>query len=228
MYQAIDNFDKVFVIAQQATKYIEFGLISINTVFSNAVAVIASNDFGLFGLLTCSFHKTWARYFGSYNLELIRYAPSDLLETFPFPKDLGVLHIIGKRYFLYRQEIMLAHKEGLTVIYNRFHDPQEKGGDIIRLRELHLDMDNAVAAAYGWGDLELGHGFHETAQGVRYTISEAARREVLVRLLKLNHERYEEEVKAGLHEKKKGGKGNKGTKRKARTVKENKGQYGLF
>lgn len=56
-------------------------------------------------------------------------------------------------------------------------------------------MDNAVAAAYGWSDLELGHGFHETAQGVRYTLSESARREVLARLLKLNLERWEEEQK---------------------------------
>ena len=65
-------------------------------------------------------------------------------------------------------------------------------------------MDNAVAAAYGWTDFDLDHGFHETKQGVRYTISEPARREVLARLLKLNHERYAEEVKQGLHEKKKG------------------------
>lgn len=45
-------------------------------------------------------------------------------------------------------------------------------------------------------------------QGVRYTIREPARREVLARLLALNHERYAEEVKAGLYEKKgkKGGK----------------------
>ncbi|HMQ35141.1 MAG TPA: hypothetical protein PKD53_30765, partial [Chloroflexaceae bacterium] len=33
------------------------------------------------------------------------------------------------------------------------------------------------------------------------TISEAARREVLDRLLRLNHERYAEEVEAGLHDK---------------------------
>jgi hypothetical protein len=45
-----------------------------------------------------------------------------------------------------------------------------------------------------------GHGFHETAQGVRYTVSEAARREVLGRLLELNHQRYAEEVAAGVHE----------------------------
>jgi SNF2 family DNA or RNA helicase len=54
---------------------------------------------------------------------------------------------------------------------------------------------------YTGTDLDLGHGFHETKQGVRYTIHEAARREVLGRLLKLNHERYAEEVAQGLHDK---------------------------
>ena len=46
-------------------------------------------------------------------------------------------------------------------------------------------MDPAVAAAYGWADLDLGHGFHTTKQGLRYTISEAARRTVLDRLLEM-------------------------------------------
>ena len=51
--------------------------------------------------------------------------------------------------------------------------------------------------------LDLGHGFHATKQGERFTISESARRIILDRLLALNHQGYAEEVKAGLHEKKK-------------------------
>ena len=78
---------------------------------------------------------------------------------------------------------MLANQEGLTKTYNHFHDPHEHSADIVKLRELHKEMDEAVAHAYGWDDLELEHGFHETKQGLRYTISEAARREVLDRLL---------------------------------------------
>jgi hypothetical protein len=57
-------------------------------------------------------------------------------------------------------------------------------------------MDHAVAAAYGWDDLDLDHGFHDTAQGVRYTVADAARRELLDRLLALNHQRHKEEVEA--------------------------------
>lgn len=97
---------------------------------------------------------------------------------------------------------MRHRSEGLTKTYNRFHDSGEMSADIRRLRDLQVEMDQAVAAAYGWSDLDLGHDFHETKQGVRFTISEPARREVLQRLLRLNHERYAEEVKQGLHGKK--------------------------
>ena len=102
---------------------------------------------------------------------------------------------------------MMERNEGLTRTYRRFHTDSESSSDIQKLRDLHVEMDKAVAAAYGWSDLDLGHGFHETKQGIRFTISESARREVLARLLKLNHERYAEEVAQGLHEKRKGGKG---------------------
>jgi hypothetical protein len=99
---------------------------------------------------------------------------------------------------------MVAQQEGLTRLYNRFHVPDQSTADIQKLRDLHVEMDNAVVAAYGWSDLDLCHGFYETKQGSRFTISETARREVLARLLKLNHERYAEEVAQGLHDKVKG------------------------
>lgn len=57
-------------------------------------------------------------------------------------------------------------------------------------------MGRAMTSAYRQGDLDTGHGFHETAQGVLLTVSESALREVLPRLLRLNHERWEEEQKA--------------------------------
>jgi hypothetical protein len=104
---------------------------------------------------------------------------------------------------------MLSHDEGITQTYNRMNDAGESDPEIKRLRELHIEMDQAVLAAYRWTDLDLSHGFHETKQGIRFTISESARREVLARLLKLNHERYAEEVAQGLHDKKKVGRSGK-------------------
>jgi hypothetical protein len=64
-----------------------------------------------------------------------------------------------------------------------------------------------VSAALRWRDRAgrfrstLCHGYHETKQGERYTISESARRTVLDRLLALNHRRYEEVVRDGMDKK---------------------------
>jgi hypothetical protein len=129
----------------------------------------------------------------------------------------ATLNTIGETYYTHRQAIMRDRQEGLTKTYNRFHDANETASDIQKLRELHIEMDQAVAAAYGWQDLDLGHGFHKTKQGDRFTISETARREVLDRLLELNHQRYAEEVAQGLHDK--GKKKTKASSKKKATVK---------
>ena len=79
---------------------------------------------------------------------------------------------------------------------------------ITELRSLHVKMDNAVLAAYGWRDINLRHDFYEVDylpenDRVRFTIHPDARKEVLIRLLELNHKIHEEEVKAGLWDEKK-------------------------
>jgi hypothetical protein len=78
--------------------------------------------------------------------------------------------------------------------------------DIQQLRQLHVDLDNAVLNAYGWQDLDLGHNFHEVDtlpenDRIRYTISPEARKELLKRLLRLNHERAAEEAASGVGKK---------------------------
>jgi hypothetical protein len=66
--------------------------------------------------------------------------------------------------------------------------------DILRLRELDAEMDRAILVCYGWDDLEPGHDFHQNDRGqTRYTISPAARREVLARLVALNLEIADQE-----------------------------------
>jgi type I restriction-modification system DNA methylase subunit len=72
---------------------------------------------------------------------------------------------------------------------------------ILELRRLHIELDTAVRDTYGWQDLDLAHDFYEVEtlpenDRVRYSISPAARKELLKRLLKLNHERAAEEAAA--------------------------------
>ena len=123
-------------------------------------------------------------------------------ETFLFPSSTALIEDAGSRYYEHRARVMLNWQEGLLIDKFAEESIREASADIQKLRQLHVEMDNTVAAAYGWTDLNLDHGFHETKQGMRYTISETARKEVLQRLLKLNHERYAEEEKQGLRSKK--------------------------
>ncbi len=107
--------------------------------------------------------------------------------------------MLGGELNAHRSAQMLDRREGLTKTYNRVHDPDEHADDVTHLRELHVELDHAVRDAYEWTDLDLGHGFHETKLGPRFTFAPASRQEVLDRLLELNHERYAEEVAQGLH-----------------------------
>jgi len=72
---------------------------------------------------------------------------------------------------------------------------------IFELRRLHKEMDEAVLKAYGWTDINLAHNFYEVDylpenDRIRYTISPPARREVLKRLLELNHQIHVQEMAA--------------------------------
>ena len=70
---------------------------------------------------------------------------------------------------------------------------------LLELRRLHVALDIGVRDVYGWQDLDLEYDFHEVEtlsenDRVRYTISSAARREVLKRLLSENHARAKNPV----------------------------------
>jgi hypothetical protein len=81
---------------------------------------------------------------------------------------------------------------------------------IEELRRLHIRLDDAVLAAYGWHQpgldgppIALDHGFYEQDflpenDRIRHTLHPSARRELLTRLLKLNHARAAEEQNASL------------------------------
>lgn len=122
----------------------------------------------------------------------------------PVSDDDEPLNRIGQKYHEMRDDFLTGNSIGPTQFYNRFHNPEDKDAQIVALRDLHRQMDLAVLASYCWQDLDLAHDFHEMPylpanDRCRFTLSEHARLAVLRRLSELNHERYSEEVEAGLH-----------------------------
>jgi len=205
LYRTVAGMERVLVTSR-VSQYLAIVSVSARQVLNERLTVVV--DVELFATLQSALHEQWMLAYGSTLETRPMYAPSDCFETFPFPTARRPpLATIGETHHSHRRQVMLSRQDGLTKTYNRFHDPGESSADIRKLRDLHVEMDKAVASAYGWTDLDLDHGFHETKQGIRFTISESARREVLARLLELNHERYAEEVKQGLHNKKGGGRG---------------------
>lgn len=194
LYEQIKSKKEIFVVSR-VTKYVMITKVLSKQVFSDAVVVLDLPSWSSFATLQCSFHELWVRQESSSMKKDIRYTPSDSFDTYPFLQIKNTkLDEIGIKYHQLRKSLMEQQNEGLTMVYNRFHDPQDKSVDIQKLRKLHEEMDKAVAEAYGWLDITLDHNFYETKHGVRFTISEKARVDVLKRLLQLNHEIYEKET----------------------------------
>ncbi|EAM6970206.1 TPA: ATP phosphoribosyltransferase regulatory subunit [Salmonella enterica subsp. enterica serovar Godesberg] len=193
----------------RVSKTLAFSFVSAEQIFSEQTVIFPFARDSDFSLLQSNIHAVFAWQHSSRMKSDLRYGPSDALETFPFPKGYHEMPAIiqgnlGECFHRKRSEIMKDDQIGLTKFYNRFHDEISKDIRINELREIQREMDIAVACAYGWDDLDLEHGFHHVPylperDRIRFTISEAARVEVLHRLSELNRQRYQEEVAANMH-----------------------------
>jgi len=162
-------------------------------------------------------HETRARY---NNTDCFEKYPFPLFDNKGVVNT--IVHI-GETYHEHRRKLLLNMNLGLTKAYNLFHTPDLTPGLISKaikqdetssttaleglrlLRNLHTDLDLSVLEAYGWHQpskqgpaIDLQHDFYEVDylpenDRIRYTISPGARKEVLCRLLALNHERAKAE-----------------------------------
>nr|AOS95276.1 type I restriction-modification system methyltransferase subunit [uncultured bacterium] len=229
----LETLQRCFIIGRYS-KYLAFSEASSGVILSESLKVLTTDRWDLYAVVQSSLHEVWARKYSGAMKQDLRYSPSKCFDTFAFPEGLShsansTLAAIGERYHKHRQFLMLSLWLGITDIYNLFHardlspalvskaskktDEEAARGyeGLLELRRLHCELDQAIRDAYGWQSLPLDNGFYELESlaendRVRYTISLAARKEVLRRLLKLNHERAEAEKTAAKPEKTKRGK----------------------
>lgn len=206
---AISGIQQALVISC-VTQHIAFARVATNVVLSNRLTVLPFDSWPPFAVLQSRVHETWARFFGSTLEDRFMYAPVDCFETFAFPIDFESslrLEEIGREYYEYRAAIMQQYQEGLTSVYNSFHDPNSEYPEIPKLRELHDAVDRAVLDAYGWTDVQPTSQFipefddesdedengQQQKRKFRYRWPDDIRDDVLARLLELNHQRALEE-----------------------------------
>jgi len=224
-YEAADLFREIreskltrVIVTARVSPTLGFAFVSPNQVFNEKVIVFPEERAAAFSMLQSGVHDSWVRFLTGARKDDINYSPSDCFETFPFSEGWEndpALEAAGEAYYTFRADLMVRNDEGLTKTYNRFHDPEESDLDIVRLRELHADMDRAVLDAYGWSDIPtdceflLDYEIDEAEWGrkkkpYRYRWPDDVRDEVLARLLELNARRAEEEKRAGVGAAKKG------------------------
>jgi hypothetical protein len=209
LYSASKGMSQI-IASGRAGSHLCFVFQTPETVFSDALTCFIFDNYRGFAVLQSRVHELWAHFFGSSLKDDPRYIPEDCFETFPLPhgyESSSELQETGETYYEQRSRVMVQNNEGLTAIYNRFHDPEECSAETTRLRELHDAIDRAVLRAYGWTDLrpicEFIHEFEdedeedengrERKKKYRYRWPDEIRDEVLVRLLELNRKRALEE-----------------------------------
>jgi N-6 DNA Methylase len=210
LYNAIRGLDRVLVTSQ-VSKYRAFSFLRPDYVFDQKLIVFPVPQYEYFTMLQSNAHLFWSYFFGVTLEDRPVYTPSDCFETFPFPRvcdNLSSLEQAGQQYYELRAALMVKNNEGLTATYNRFHDPEDDSPDVLRLRQLHANMDRAVLDAYGWTDIqptchflldyeeeadEEENGSRRRKKPWRYRWPDQIRDEVLARLLELNHQRALEE-----------------------------------
>ena len=186
--KAIKRLDEVVVVAK-VSKTVMPVRVPTGRVFSDKVIVFATDSYVEQAALSSSAHQMWAIKYTVTMRTDVSYSPSDVSLTFPRPESTERLNEIGRTLDTERRKIMLRRDLGLTKLYNLVNDPDvadTTDPDVARIRGIHAELDHVVMEAYGWGNVELDHGFHPYRQVTRWTVSPAARVEILDRLLEEN------------------------------------------
>jgi hypothetical protein len=191
MRRAIADLPEVLVIAR-ISKTVMPLRIPTGSVMNEKTVVFTGVSYSDQALLSSSLHWLWTVKYTSTMRADINYSPSDVFLTFPRPDSTPELEEAGRVLDTERREIMVRRSLGITKLYNLINDPSISDAsdhDVARLRQIHADIDRAAITAYGWGDIAIEHGFYTYRQLTRWSVSPAARVEVLDRLLEENHRR---------------------------------------
>ncbi len=185
-----------YIATVETSKHRHFQFLDASVLPDNKLIVIALDDAYQLGVLSSRIHVLYSLAAGSWlgvgNDPV--YAKSRCFEPFPFPEGDDSLkariHSLAEEIDAHRKRVQAEHPTlTLTGIYNvlealrngRALTAKEKvihdQGLVSVLRQLHDDLDAAVAEAYGWG---AGRDLSDE--------------EILTRLVALNAERAAEEA----------------------------------
>lgn len=197
---------------------------------TEAVSISAHNDPVWIGTVLSFLTETLVRRQCSTLKSDLRFTPSDVfpyfptpwkpwfkegtceLTTFPIPESAvwKTIGEVGEKLIDHRTALLKNPAEygikikaqwGPTKLYNLYDDEEVETEGVEKLRQLHVDLFQAVLRAYGWDDLaetskREDWGFERPwlDRTMRFVPSEEVRAEVYRRMGELNAERYRYEL----------------------------------
>ncbi len=148
MREVIEPLDR-YIAGNRIGKRFLFCWSDVSVCPSDLTIIFAFNDDYSMGVITSSTHGAWAYSEMSTLEDRPRYTPTSCFETFPWPQPADSLREeigeLAKRLIERRQAICVENEIGLTDLYNQVDD-----GAWEELADLHRQLDEAVARAYGW------------------------------------------------------------------------------
>ncbi|QDU97611.1 Eco57I restriction-modification methylase domain-containing protein [Lignipirellula cremea] len=183
LYSRIAGLPRVLCKTRHSPHW-AFEFVQPGVVFQESLAVFASDDIGLWGALSSGLHEVWSRQLGSTLGEGLRYSATDCFDTFALP-PLEPIRSAASALHQARRAMLDANQVGLSQVCRRLHSESDNREDICQLRQLYVDLDQAVAAAYGWSDLNVERALDATG----FHLAAETQTEILRRLFALNQER---------------------------------------
>lgn len=191
MREAIKGIDR-YIATCRTSKHRFFTFLSKDIVFESKIVGFALDDAYYLGILSSSIHLVWALATGAFLEDRPNYNHTDCFNKFPFPTPTDAqksqIRDLGERLDAHRKRQQSQYPDlTLTDMYNVLE--KERAGEKLNekerriheqgliglLRQLHDELDAAVAEAYGWP----------------VDLPEA---EILERLVQLNAQRAAEEA----------------------------------
>jgi hypothetical protein len=180
-----------FIATPETAKHRFFVWLSGDILPDNMLINIGLEDSYFLGVLSSRHHVTWALAAGGTLEDRPRYNKTVCFEPFPFPDAIesqkSRIRELGEQLDAHRKRQQSAHpKLTMTGMYNvleklragealtKKEQEIHEQGLVSVLREIHDELDAAVADAYGWP-------------------ADLSDEDILARLVALNHERAEEE-----------------------------------
>jgi N-6 DNA Methylase len=140
---------KRYVAAPAQGKRILFAWEQPWTCPSNLTIVFSFEDDYSMGLLSSRAHTAWTVARCSTLEDRLRYTPTTVFMSFPWPdrseESEAAVGSAAADLIEHRDRLCAEREAGLTQLYNELDEGAHR-----ELRDLHLELDWAVADAYGW------------------------------------------------------------------------------